>query len=272
MDPRKTPMNDRVVASDWPDAPAHLTRVTPDRMQVSCALTDLCRAPAGARDRQLLLGDGVDVLESRDGWAFVSAEKDGYVGYVRHDTLQKADTPTHWVSTPATHLYPAPDFKQHEIAMLSFGARLRITGENERFFETPQGYVPKPHLRDLGDWMSDPVAAAALLLGSPYLWGGNSRSGIDCSGLVQAGLLACGIACDGDSDQQQRNLGHDAPESSGFQTGDILFWKGHVGLVAGRDLLHANAHHMSTVYEPLRDALTRIRTQGDGDLTAHKRL
>lgn len=271
-DRRTTPMNDRVVAADWPDPPAHLARVQGARQQISTPVADLCAAPNGPRDRQLLLGEAVDVFEQRDGWSFLRADKDGYVGYLRRETLEPVLEPTHWVCAPATHLYPEPDFKQRETALLSFGARLTVTGESGRFLETSKGYVPRAHMRMLGDWMTDPVAAAELLLGTPYLWGGNSRSGVDCSGLVQAGMLACGMACDGDSDQQQANLGHHVTSGRPFAAGDILFWKGHVGFVAGETLLHANAFHMSTVHEPLDAAIRRIRDQGDGEITAHKRL
>ena len=273
-DRRKTPMNDRVVASDWAetDAPAHLTRIKPRPMQIARPLADLCRAPDGPRDRQLLMGDTVDTLETRGGWTFLRAAKDGYVGYVEAAALESANDMTHWVCAPATHLYPAPDFKRRETAMLSLGARVRVLDEADRFAETPHGFIPRTHLRRLGDWESDPIDVAARLLGTPYLWGGNSRSGIDCSGLVQAAMLACGLPCEGDSDQQEETLGHEVPDGSGYAYGDLLFWKGHVGFVAGETLLHANAGFMATVHEPLQHAISRIRQQGDGEITRHRRL
>ena len=81
--------------------------------------------------------------------------------------------------------------------------------------------------------MTDPVAVAELFLGTPYLWGGNSRAGIDCSGLVQAALLACGIACPGDSDLQAAIRRHARlSRSSRSARGDLIFWKGHVAMVA----------------------------------------
>jgi cell wall-associated NlpC family hydrolase len=117
------------------------------------------------------------------------------------------------------------------------------------------------------------VAVAELFLGTPYLWGGNSRWGLDCSGLVQAGLLACGLACPGDSGDQERELGTAPPEGTPAQRGDLLFWRGHVAWVSGDNmLLHANAHHMAVVFEPMDQAIARIEAQGDGPVTAHKRL
>ena len=121
--------------------------------------------------------------------------------------------------------------------------------------------------------MTDPVAVAELFLGTHYLWGGNSRFGVDCSGLVQAGLLACGIACPGDSGDQERALGEDLPEDTPAKRGDLLFWKGHVAWVAGENLLlHANAYHMAVAFEPMDKAIARIISQGDGPVTSHKRL
>ena len=273
-DPRLTPANPRV---------AHVSlrgQVTADRFtegdarQVTVPVADLLHAPGGRRERQLLMGDGVTCLEDRNGWAFVQAARDGFVGYLRSDQLgQDEDPPTHRVTARATHLYPTPDFRSHELAMLSHGARLAVLGQKGRFAETPQGYVPAPHLTPLDMLADDPVAVADLFLGTPYLWGGNSALGIDCSGLVQAGCLACGIACPGDSDLQETALGADLPEDAPLQRGDLLFWKGHVAWVADPDtLLHANAFHMAVVHEPLTQAIPRIAAQGDGPVTARKRL
>ncbi|WP_320176963.1 NlpC/P60 family protein [Roseovarius pacificus] len=273
-DPRLTPANPRV---------AHVSlrgQVTADRFtegdarQVTVPVADLLHAPGGRRERQLLMGDGVTCLEDRNGWAFVQAARDGFVGYLRNDQLgQDEDPPTHRVTARATHLYPTPDFRSHELAMLSHGARLAVLGQEGRFAETPQGYVPAPHLTPLDMLADDPVAVADLFLGTPYLWGGNSALGIDCSGLVQAGCLACGIACPGDSDLQETALGTDLSEDAPLQRGDLLFWKGHVAWVADPDtLLHANAFHMAVVHEPLTQAIPRIAAQGDGPVTARKRL
>jgi len=181
--------------------------------------------------------------------------------------------PTHRVTARATHLYRAADFKTRELAALSLGACLTVTGEEGRFAVTPLGYVPAVHLSPLKEAADDPVGVAELFLGTPYLWGGNTSYGIDCSGLVQMACLACGIACPGDSDMQEAELGHALPEDAALRRGDLLFWKTHVAWVADRDtILHANAHSMAVSYEPLEAAVQRIEALGDGPVTSRKRL
>jgi cell wall-associated NlpC family hydrolase len=158
------------------------------------------------------------------------------------------------------------------MAALSHGSLLHVTGTSGRFAVTPMGHVPGCHISPVDDLAPDPVRIAELYLGTPYLWGGNSRWGIDCSGLVQAALIACGRPCPGDSDMPEREVGTLLAPDSPPQRGDLLFWKGHVAMVSDADtLIHANAHHMAVVHEPLRDAILRIAAQGDGPVTAHRR-
>ncbi|WP_236626181.1 C40 family peptidase [Actibacterium mucosum] len=157
---------------------------------------------------------------------------------------------------------------------VSFGSRMRVVSADGNFFETHDGrYIPKPHLRPLNAPFADPVTVAQMFFGVPYLWGGNSAMGIDCSGLVQAALVAAGIDCPGDSGPQENALGTPLALGSKPQRGDLLFWKGHVAIAVDHDtLIHANAHHMAVAYERIPDAIQRIESQGDGPVTAHKRL
>lgn len=272
-DPRLIPANDRVAAAHLKNAAPGLTRVTGTSCQIAQPVVDLLRAPDGARVRQLLWGEHVDRYEERAGMSFVQAKKDGYVGYLDSAALCPAQTATHWVSAPACHVFEERNIKSPDRHLLSFGSRVRVIDESDRFAETAAGFVPRAHLRQIGDTMGDPVKAAEKFLGTPYLWGGNSRSGIDCSGLVQAALMACGLDCPGDSDMQQAALGQAITRDDDMRRGDLLFWQGHVAIVVeSRTLIHANATHMSVVYEPIQATIDRIVAQGEGPVTAHKRL
>ncbi|WIY26615.1 C40 family peptidase [Parasedimentitalea psychrophila] len=244
------------------------------KCQIIRPVVDLLDQPEGARQRQLIWGEQVTVKDKQGGWAQIVAAKDGYPGYVPSAALAAAVQTTHWVSAVATHVYTRPDFKSPDLHSLSFGSQVQLLSQGERFSETPDGFIPTPHLSPLELHLKDPVAVAELFLGTPYLWGGNSRLGIDCSGLVQASLLACGLPCPGDSGPQERALGNYAPPNGGnYRRGDLLFWKGHVALVRDCEtLVHANAFHMAVALEPLQPAIDRILAQGDGAVTAHKRL
>ncbi|MGH1353965.1 MAG: C40 family peptidase [Thalassovita sp.] len=273
MDARLTPANPRVAASFLRGQVEAQTFVEGTEKMIAIRCADLLSAPHGRRERQLLLGERVTMYEERAGWAFVQAEKDGYVGYLPIGQLEERRPATHWVINRASHLYNDPDFKSHERMSLSMGSQFRVTGEIGRFYETPLGYVPKPHMAPLDRLANDPVEVAERYLGVPYLWGGNSIWGIDCSGLVQAACVACDLPCPGDSDLQEAALGRPIAEGKKLRRGDLLFWKGHVALVAGRGMLiHANAHHMAVAFEPIDEAIARIESQGDGPVTSRRRL
>ena len=270
MDRRLTPSNGRVAAM-------HLAgQVDADRylegwpMRVVAEVADLRASPNGARDRQLLLGAAVTVFERHVGWAFVRAV-DGYVGYVEETDLADPLDPTHFVATIATHAYAQEDLKSPDQHSLPFGARVTVVDERRKFFETNIGFVPKSHLREISRPFTDPATVAQLHFGVPYLWGGNSSRGIDCSGLITAALTACDRPCPADSDMQRAELGQAFDEP--YQRGDLIFWDGHVGMMVDEiTLIHANAHHMATAYEPIERAILRIAAQDGGPVLARKRL
>ncbi len=273
FDPRRTPMNNHIMAAHLPHAPDTRRVVSGVAATVMVPVADLWRRPDGPRDRQLLCGENVQVFDIRNGYAFVQAVKDGYVGYLRNTDLGPAQNATHRVSTRATHAYAEADFKSPNRVALSLGSQLQVLEVADRFALTNLGHVPHTHLSALTQRASDPVAVAQQLLGTPYLWGGNSSAGIDCSGLVQAAMVACGHPCPGDSDQQEQELGTLLKAGTPVARGDLLFWKGHVAMVVDTDrLIHANVHHMSVAYEGIPDALNRIDAQGDGKVTAHRRV
>lgn len=266
MDRRDTAANGRVALAALRGQVDSESWVEGTPMRVTAPLVDLCAAPDGARDRQMIHGDRVRVLETRAGWAFLRRDKDGYCGYAASAALGPDHATTHWVATPGTHLYPTPSLKTRESLWLTLGAELAIRPGSDRFAETAGGlFVPRNHLRRLDDRPTDPAAIAELFLGTPYLWGGNSRAGIDCSGLVQAALLACGLPCPGDSDQQWTRLGTPLPQGARLRRNDLLFWKGHVALALDPDhLIHANGAAAAVSVEPIAACLARIRaTEGD---------
>lgn len=268
--------------------------IDPVPMRVAWPVAALFSLPEGhapKRERELVLHEVFEALEVGETWVFGYAARDGYVGYMRREALAGAAPirPTHVVATRQSYLASVPELKNsEEMLPISFGTALEVgnTHENGRWAEvaqlraTPDGYkstftsyVPTAHLRPVDQAERDPVDVAERFLGTPYHWGGNSGFGIDCSGLVQAGCLACGIACPGDSDLQEAALGTTLSPDAALQRGDLLFWRGHVAWVAGPDLLlHANAHHMAVAFEPLGAAVTRIEAQGDGLVTRRARL
>ena len=159
-----------------------------------------------------------------------------------------------------------------EICALSLGAQLAITADHGKWLETTQGFVPAAHLRPLGDWLADPIAVAESLLGTPYLWGGNARGGIDCSGLAQLAYGACGITIPGDSDLQE-TAGQEVGHNDSLRRGDLIFWKGHVALIVDETrLIHANGHTMSVAYEAINACIDRIFAQEGRPVTHRRRV
>lgn len=269
LDRRLTPFSGRVALESLRGVvTAEFTAGQPGA--VAIPLADLLAQPDGARDRQVVFGEPMRVIDRRDGHAFVQMGKDGYCGWLADAAIGPALVPTHRVAAPASHLYPEPRVQARERFSLPFGALLRVTDMDGTWARGDGGFVPAKHMRPVDDLADDPVQVAELFLGTPYLWGGNSRDGIDCSGLVQAALLSCGISCPGDSDLQAA-LG--AEVTGPLQRGDLVFWKGHVALVTGPDrIIHANGHSMDVRHEGLADATARIAGQGGGPITARRRV
>jgi cell wall-associated NlpC family hydrolase len=246
-------------------------------MQVVEASASLRRSPApdAPLETEALYGEKVTVYDESEGFAWAQLERDDYVGYLPLAALGPPTAATHRVSTLRTHAYPGPSIKLPPRMALSLGARLAVVRQDGDFAVTSDGlWLWERHLADVGSREEDFVAVAERFLEAPYLWGGRTSEGIDCSGLVQTALTAAGIAAPRDSDMLEA-LGEPVAfdGAAPLARGDLVFWKGHVGIMCdAQTLLHANGFHMKVVSEPLEQARGRIAVSGGGDVTSVRRL
>ena len=217
---------------------------------------------------ELLFGEIVTVYERKDGWAWLQAKTDSYVGYARESGLGPPVTADAHVIQLLTPLLFAPDVKSPLRDLLPLNARIRRGQQEKDFVAVGDGFLSVRALAPLADAASDFVAVAERFIGVPYVWGGKTFQGLDCSGLIQTAVQAAGLVCPRDTDMQEQALG-DAVARDQVKRGDLIFWKGHVGVMRdAQTLLHANAFHMQVTSEPLDVAISRIATP----ITAIKRL
>jgi cell wall-associated NlpC family hydrolase len=223
-------------------------------------------SPDAAMDTEVLKGERITVYDrNQEGWSWGQLAADGYVGFVAASALAAPGLdPTHRVSAVRTLVFPAASSKLSPVETLAFGSRLTVVDLKDGFAVTQSGgYVPARHLAPIDRAERDFVAVAELFVGAPYLWGGKTNLGIDCSGLVQIALCACGLACPRDSDMQEQALGELLPAKSALRRGDLVFWPGHVAIMRdAASVLHANAHHMAVAIEPLATAVEHMRATG----------
>jgi cell wall-associated NlpC family hydrolase len=235
-------------------------------------------APDAPLETEALMGELVMVYEStEEGFAWGQLESDGYVGWLPANSLgAPGPAATHRVCALRTLIFPGPSIKLPPLTAPSLGARLAIVRERDRFAVTAAGgFVPQNHLAPLGSFEPDFVAVAERFRGVPYLWGGKTSLGLDCSGLLQVALQACGVAAPRDTDLQEQMLGTEIAPDAAFgnlRRGDLLFWPGHAAIARDREtLVHANAFHMMVEAEPIATAIARIREAGS-ELTSVRRL
>jgi cell wall-associated NlpC family hydrolase len=215
--------------------------------------------PAAEQLDQLLFGETFRVIETGRGWGWGQADRDGYVGHVlMADLAPGALLATHRVSALRAYAFGRPDIKSRPLALMSLNSLVAVEGGEGGFLKAAgSGWIPAVQLKPVGEVETDPAAVAERFLGAPYQWGGRESLGLDCSGLIQQALHACGRHCPRDSDQQQA-LGRPV-DAADLARGDLVFWKGHVGMMLDpRRLIHANAFHMQVEIEPLAEAVARI--------------
>ena len=263
FDPRLTPARGDLAAVRLKGKVEAATFAEARKAQVVRAAIGLFKQPdePSGQQTQLLFGEIFDIYEEKNGWVWGQSALDGYVGYARAKAFSPPEAWTHRVQELATPLFVAPDVKHGARQILPMNAKLSVTDATGRFAQLANGqFVFARHLAALDAVISDWVSVAERFVGVPYVWGGKTWAGIDCSGLVQTALEAGGIASPRDTDMMESGLGAELPRDAPLQRGDLIFWKGHIGIMLdSARLIHANGFNMQVSIEPL--TLVDERTQ-----------
>ena len=274
-DGRVTPIRDGVASRALEGMVRAEVYLDPTAMGCVVPAAGIHRSPDAASEQmdQILFGETFEVVEEEGAWLWGQARRDGYVGFVAASALKpRPPAATHRIAALRTYAFAGPSIKTQATGPYSMNALVAVEATEGRLAKVAgAGWVAAEHLTPIGSFETDWAEVAERFLGAPYLWGGRESLGLDCSGLVQTALFACGLACPRDTDQQAA-LGREIARDD-FGRGDLVFWNGHVaiGLDAQR-VVHANGFHMAVAIEPLDTAITRIDAAGVGTPTAYRRL
>jgi len=226
-----------------------------------------------------LFGESVTILDEGDkDWVRVQLETDGYEAWVERDMLGELPPPTHRVMVARSLITNGRDIKTPSLGYLPMAAQISVLDHDDNVAEIAlahdaKGYVPLHHLMTADTCLDDWVLSAEQLMGTPYRWGGRDSIGIDCSALVQLALSGSGIPSPRNSGDQEKTLGEAVADHTVLARGDLIFWKGHVGIMQdSTNLLHANAWHNMVMSEPLSHAVDRIMSTGGGPVTRMARM
>jgi cell wall-associated NlpC family hydrolase len=279
MDMRVTPIRDGIASRSLEGIVRAEVYLDPTTMGCVVPAAGIHRAPDAASEQmdQILFGETFDVIEDEGAWLWGQARRDGYVGFVAASALAARaphaaqSGPTHRVAAIRTYAFAGPSIKTQASGPYSMNALVTVEAQEGRLAKVAgAGWMAAEHLTPVGVFETDVAAVAERFAGAPYLWGGRESLGLDCSGLVQAALFACGLACPRDTDQQAE-LGLEIVRDD-FRRGDLVFWNGHVAIgLDARTIVHANGFHMAVAVEPLESAILRIDASA-GQPTAFRRL
>lgn len=278
-DPRITPVRPDLAALHLRGVVEAQTYASGQPMRVAAPVAPMSAAADADSEQvsQMLFGENFTAYEIENGWAWGQAALDGYVGYVPEADLmpEPPSKPTHRVAALQALIYPEPDVKSRPIGAVPFAARMTVMpGKDQGGFVMldPGGYAAAAALKPIDSTDSLWVLTAERFIGAPYLWGGRSTAGFDCSGLVQTALCAAGVDCPRDSDMQMEALGRAASVKT-LKRGDLVFWRRHVGImISPTQLLHANAHHMAVTSEAFETARARIAQGEYGEVLGVRRM
>ena len=280
MDMRVTPIRDGIASRALEGIVRAEVYLDPTTMGCVVPAAGIHRAPDAASEQmdQLLFGETFEVIEEEGAWLWGQARRDGYVGFVAAsalaalppDSIQSG--PTHRVAAIRTYAFAGPSIKTQASGPYSMNALVTVEAQEGRLAKVAgAGWMAAEHLAPIGVFETDVAGVAERFVGAPYLWGGRESLGLDCSGLVQQALYACGLACPRDTDQQAA-LGQPIARED-FGRGDLVFWNGHVAIgLDAQTVVHANGFHMMVAIEPLETAISRIDAAGVGRPTTYRRL